>query len=199
MNKETKFKLEGEIEEQGSWGSDNRVRKKRKNYKPALLLFILLTLGFLATSVVFWMKSRDLSQSQSADEQKSDQVQILQDSLQFQSAEMLTKDSLNEALKQRIARLQEFSTETDGIFFEVQVGNFKDFNLDAYLEEMAHLRQEKHDGRNKLLLGKFRSYKKALLFENDLKRMGLRDVFIKGRIDGRLTSKEEALKVLKGK
>jgi len=81
----------------------------------------------------------------------------------------------------------------DGIFFEVQLGSFEDFDLDQYLSQLANLRQEKYDGKTKLLLGRFRSFRKALLFESDLKKMGFTEAFIVGRIDGEMVTYKEAL------
>jgi hypothetical protein len=95
--------------------------------------------------------------------------------------------------------LIENSDRTDGIFFEVQIGAFKDFNLDQYLQNLSALRQEKHDNRNKIILGKFRSFDKALLFENDIKRMGFDEAFIIGRVDGKLMPYQDALALLKKK
>lgn len=80
-----------------------------------------------------------------------------------------------------------------GVFFEIQLGNFKDFNIDKYNENLANLRQKKHDGKTKLLLARFRSFKTALLFENDLKRMRINNAFIVGRIDDKIVTYKEAL------
>lgn len=196
MQKDTKFKIEGEI--QGHEQNDaNRVIKPRKNYKTALLIFVILTVLLAGLSAFLWFKGHQESKDKASLEEQSENAASYRDSMIMQKA---TSDSLYEAnriLSERVARMQEFTPDNDGVFFEVQIGNFKDFNLDEYLNEMAHLRQEKSDGTNKFLLGKFRSYKKAMLFENDLKRMGMPDVFIKGRINGQLTSKEEALEYLR--
>jgi len=99
----------------------------------------------------------------------------------------------NIGLKRDVEILVENSEKLDGVFFEVQIGSFSDFDLDNYLEQLANLRQEKYDGKTKLLLGRFRSFKKALLFENDLKRIGMDKVFVVGRIDGVLVPYKEAL------
>jgi hypothetical protein len=199
MQKETKFKIEGEIEGPRFGVPENKTRVKRKNYKPALLFFIILSIVLLALSTYLWFwgssntKKQDFNASENASGQRT-----LTDSLQHVNT---TIDSLNILIQnqsEQIDKLRSFSpNDTSGVFFEVQIGNFKDFNLDNYLEEMANLRQEKYEGGSKFLLGKFRSYKKALLFENDLKRLGMRDVFIKGRIHGNLVSKEEALEYLR--
>jgi hypothetical protein len=49
----------------------------------------------------------------------------------------------------------------------------------------------------KLILGRFRSYKKALLFENDLRSLGVPEVFLLGRVDGRIMTFKEAMAAYK--
>lgn len=88
-------------------------------------------------------------------------------------------------------------TQEDGVFFEVQIGSFKDFDLDEYLNEMVEIRQEKDAVSTKLLLGRFRSVKQARLFENDMKRIGLKDAFVIGRVDNKLMDVDDAIEVLK--
>lgn len=188
MQNDTKFKIEGEIEGHSSGKNTGGNVVKRKNYKPALLFFILLSiLLFLLSGVLAYSHFFGSKDDPQTDGISSDSLALIQ----------AQNDSLNDILVEQqmtIDRLREESgMDSSGVYYEVQIGNFKDFNLDAYLEEMANLRQEKYEGGNKFLLGRFRSYKKALLFENDLKRLGMSDVFIKGRIEGKLVSKEEAL------
>lgn len=115
-----------------------------------------------------------------------------------------TKDSIigklkreNHQLKENMAVLQPQNLTPDGIYFEVQLGAFQNFNLDQYLTEMAEIRQEKHDDKNKLLLGRFTDLNKALRFENDLKRIGVTGAFIVGRIDGELVKKEVAIQAMR--
>lgn len=56
----------------------------------------------------------------------------------------------NDTLKRKVAQLikdneilAENNDSAGGVFFEVQIGNFKNFNMDAYLGELQALRQEK--------------------------------------------------------
>ena len=199
MQNETRFKIEGEIEGYGQNDAENKVRTKRKNYKPALLFFVMVSVILLGINAFLWFKLSEASKGNDNDSDEAVQAEMYADRIRRMQNEQDSLSNLVQEFKAMVARLQEFSNDSEGVFFEIQIGNFKDFDLDDYLEEMANLRQEKYDGGSKFLLGKFRSYKKALLFENDLKRMGLRDVFIKGRIDGQLTSKEEALQYLRNK
>jgi hypothetical protein len=52
-----------------------------------------------------------------------------------------------------------------------------------------------YDKRDMLLLGRFKSFQKALLFENDLKKSGLKNVYLIGRVDGRIMTYKEALAI----
>ena len=106
----------------------------------------------------------------------------------------------NDTLKRKVAQLikdneilSENNDSAAGVFFEVQIGNFKNFNLDAYLSELQALRQEKTGNSSRLCLGRFRSFSKATLFEKDIEKMGFPEAFLIGRIDGKLVNYQEAL------
>ncbi len=84
-----------------------------------------------------------------------------------------------------------------GVFFEIQIGSFTDFNIDKYNQNLANLRQEKYNKKTKFLLGRFRSFKKALIFESDLKKMGIKHAFMVGRIDEKIVTYNVAIEALK--
>jgi|GEM_PF-3775199 len=87
----------------------------------------------------------------------------------------------------------------DGVFFEVQLGAFQDFNLDDYQAELASLRQE-GDVTHKFTFAKFRSYQRAEKLKNDLQRMGVTGAFVVGRINGRRVEDiQEAIKASRSK
>ena len=147
----------------------------------------------IATIVGFSLYNKTLKESVSDMEQKLVQRA---DSNSGNEELVVKYDSLlkeNIKLQRDVEILVESSGNLDGVFFEVQIGSFTDFDLDNYLQRLAHLRQEKYDGKTKLLLGRFRSFRKALLFENDLKKIGMKSVFVVGRIDGKLVPYKEAL------
>jgi hypothetical protein len=81
----------------------------------------------------------------------------------------------------------------DGVFFEVQIGAFEHFNLDKYMQELARLRKEEVDVINKYTLGKFRDFKMAKAFNEDIKKMGVADAFIVGKIDGQRVDLQDAV------
>ena len=127
----------------------------------------------------------------------------LQKNLKVLNQKLQDQNATNDSLANIILKLQkdnELLSENHepptGIFFEVQLGSFNDFDMDSYLQNLAALRQEKHDAKTKLLLGRFRSFKKAMMFENDLKQMGINNVFLVGRIDHKIVTFQEALNAL---
>lgn len=107
-----------------------------------------------------------------------------------------SNDSLSIALA-RLKLANDVLTEnldpSKGMFFEVHMNFSGDFDLVQYKTELASLISAEYDGREKLVLGRFRSFKKALLFENDLKKMGLKDLYLLGRVDGKIMTFKEAL------
>lgn len=192
----SKFKLAGDIEaERQSEYVKKELEQVRSGLKIWKILSIVLAALLLLVVFVALMIKRnaDNGNTSSAD-------QIVIDSLEQRNEIMRHRlDSLiisNSELQRDNEILTENSGDLKGVYFEVQLGSFSDFDLDQYLEQLANLRQEKYDGKSKLLLGRFRSFKKALLFESDLKRMGFKEAFIVGRIDGKLVTYKEALQTV---
>ena len=71
----------------------------------------------------------------------------------------------------------------EGVFFEVQLGAFQDFNLDQYQADLLALRQE-GDATRKFTFGRFRDYAQAEKLKNDLQRMGVSGAFVVARVNG---------------
>jgi len=192
----SKFKLEGDIEAERQ---SEYVKKELEQYRNRTrnLQIGSISLGVLLLLAVVWglMGNR----ANSVNGLGTDEQMII-DSLTLRTENLQMKlDSLinsNSELQRDNEILSENSNDLSGVFFEVQLGSFNDFDLDHYLENLANLRQEKYDGNTKLLLGRFRSFKKALLFESDLKNMGFEQAFIVGRINGELVTYKEALQAV---
>jgi hypothetical protein len=89
--------------------------------------------------------------------------------------------------------LVEQTDTQQGVFFEVQIGAFEHFNLDQYAQELARLKKEEVDVMDKYTLGKFRDFKMAKAFNEDIKKMGVVDAFIVGKIDGQRVDLQEAV------
>ncbi|MEN8811161.1 MAG: hypothetical protein ABF272_07185, partial [Flavobacteriales bacterium] len=106
----------------------------------------------------------------------------------------------NDSLRLVLAKLQisnDLLTENysagEGIYFEVHMDFSGDFDLAQYKTELAKQLSNEFDERDKLILGRFKSFRKALLFENDLKKMGLKNLYLLGRVDGNIMTFKEAL------
>jgi hypothetical protein len=93
--------------------------------------------------------------------------------------------------------LSEQSDTQQGVFFEVQIGAFEHFNMEKYMQELAQLKKEQIDAMDKYTLGKFRIFKMAQQFNNDIKKMGIADAFIVGKIDGQRVDLQEAVNASK--
>jgi hypothetical protein len=89
--------------------------------------------------------------------------------------------------------LIEQSDTQEGVFFEVQIGAFEHFKLDQYMQELARLKKEQIDMMDKYTLGKFRTFKTAQEFNSDIKKMGILDAFIVGKVNGQRVDLQEAV------
>lgn len=189
-----KFILDGRIEDRGSDpNSKSAMQRQLQIYRylfGASILAILTFAGLFTWSLNSGIKQKRELDNMATELSAARELTRISDSL---SARLDTLSKKVALLERDNELLIENSEQLDGVFYEVQIGSFTDFDLDNYLEQLANIRQEKYDGKTKLLLGRFRSFRKALLFENDLKKLGLTEVFIVGRIDGRLVPYKEAL------
>lgn len=190
----SKFKLEGEAHEnRASEYIDQQIELGKSKQRVTIAALAILCFLLLVWASISQYKLQRASQSIAQTEKYREQTNTM-----MQQVENVT--NLQDSLENIIYKLRtenEILAENydppQGVFFEIQLGNFVNFNIDKYNENLANLRQEKHNGKNKLLLARFRSFKKALLFENDLKRMGIDNAFIVGRIDDKIVTYKDAL------
>lgn len=104
-------------------------------------------------------------------------------------------DSLNNELDKQKVAIEFYNTFSDsakGVYFEIQLGMFSQFELNAYVKNLYRLRQENKENMNLILLGRFTSLSDAEEALKKIKELGLKTAFITGRIDGRIVSKEVA-------
>lgn len=190
----SKFKLEGEAHNNpASEYIEEQIELGKSKQRIIIAILSILALILLIWASISQYKLISVNQTLT----KTEKYRLQADAIM---REMKGVEFMRDSLENVIYKLQ---TENDilsenynppqGVFFEVQLGNFNDFNIDKYNENLANLRQERHDNKTKLLLGRFRSFKKALVFERDLKRMGIVNAFIVGRIDERIVTYKEAL------
>jgi hypothetical protein len=89
--------------------------------------------------------------------------------------------------------LIELSPYYTGVFFEVQIGAFENFDLDKYKDGLARLHIDYSGDLDQYTLGKFRELDMAKDFVQDIRQMGIQDAFIVAKIDGERVTVAEAL------
>lgn len=111
-----------------------------------------------------------------------------------------TLQAENEQLQKEIDSLRrvnnmliEVSPYYSGVFFEVQIGAFENFDLENYKEGLARLNIDYSGAVDQYTLGKFRDLQTALAFQKDIQKMGIKDAFIVAKIDGKRVSVKEAV------
>lgn len=195
-----KFVIDGKIEgkPESLYLRKKKVQQSKKLRLTIWILSVFSGLLFL-TCILFFVKNTNLNSTI-----RGMKKEILE-------SEHLLKENksiktLNDTLQKKIIQLQidndyliENSENTAGIFFEVQIGNFSDFNFDEYKHELKGLHQDKVGKMSKFCLGRFRSFQKAVLFENDIRKLGISSAFIIGRIDGNIVDYQVALKAYQQK
>ncbi len=190
----SKFVIDGIIEGE----PESVYLKKQKSIDSKKIRTKLFGLGFLSLllllSTLFLLYSVERTNSKLISMKQRVKLAdhlILENQSYSKTNALLQKQILQ--LKKDNDILAENHDSAKGVFFEVQIGNFYDFNIDAYMNELESLRQEKTGNNSKLILGRFRSFQKAMLFENDIKKMGFANAFLVGRIDGKLVDYQKAL------
>lgn len=110
------------------------------------------------------------------------------------------KDSLlveAQTLRRDNGRLIEAVGEPLQYGFEVQIGAFEYFDLEAYDEELVRLKVVQEEGLKKYVLGRFRKFKDAEKFLQDIRAMGVEDAFIAGVVDGKRSTVADATRATK--
>jgi hypothetical protein len=89
--------------------------------------------------------------------------------------------------------LIELSPYYTGVFFEVQIGAFENFDLEKYKEGLARLNIDYSGQLDQYTLGKFRDLEMAKDFVEDIRRIGIKDAFIVAKIDGERVTVQRAV------
>ncbi len=93
---------------------------------------------------------------------------------------ILYKDSLNSVIGQNLKNRNE-----EGYKFRIQIGAYKEINLNKYLTNLVAINQETYDSICQYTLGAFKDYQKAVVFWENIKKMGFNDSFIIATKNGR--------------
>jgi len=81
------------------------------------------------------------------------------------------------------------------IIYSVQIGAYVNFNSNLISDDITQLEEFEDNGFNKFAVGKFTTYKEAVLFRDDLKRLGFDDSFIIAKSYGEPVNITEALEL----
>ena len=88
------------------------------------------------------------------------------------------------------------SSTTDlAIVYSVQIGAYNNFRSNLISEDITQLEAFEDSGFNKFAVGKFTTYKEAVLLRHDLKRIGFKDCFIIAKSYGVPVNMKEALEL----
>ena len=117
-------------------------------------------------------------------EQRLVQQQMDLDSLRHQLAD----------LELEYAPLQKYLDSAEGVYFEVQIGQYRYVDLIAYQPGLVDLRQASENGIHQILLGRYEQLEQAESLLSLVHRVGLRTAFIVGRINGRIVPMDEAIR-----
>lgn len=188
------FKIDGTIHDKAISSYINEQIEVNKQ-KQRLVIVILAV-----CAAVFFIWAAISQYRFIAMEKEIAQTKIDKKNIKLIKQELKLSDVLLDSMQNVVYKLQkendylaEKSDKASGIFFEVQLGSYKNFDLDEYTDNLTNLRQADKGGSTILLLGRFRSFKKALLFEKELKQIGIENAFVVGRIDDNIVSYQEAL------
>lgn len=155
---------------------------------------IILILWFITLLILFYSEFMitengktkvELSTNKARNEKLLSEIQIMKSQVESYKLELAESASGN---KER----------TEGVWYEVQIGAFKDFNLDQYKDSLVNMKIDANSLK-RLTLGSFDKYAQASKFKKDIRRMGIRDAFIIGKINGERVKIKQAISAEKEK
>lgn len=71
-----------------------------------------------------------------------------------------------------------------GTVYKVQIGLYKQFNINKYFEQPRYIGYEEVDGMNRYIISYFPDEEVAKSFVADVRKMGIKDAFVSKYIDG---------------
>jgi len=85
-----------------------------------------------------------------------------------------------------VARVQTAITNKaeKGTVYKVQIGLYKEFNINKYFEQPRYIGYEEVDGLNRYIISYFGDEEIAKGFVKDVRKMGIKDAFVSKYIDG---------------
>ncbi len=77
------------------------------------------------------------------------------------------------------------ATPKEGTVFKVQIGLYKEFNINKYFEQPRYIGYEDVDGLNRYIISYFKDEAVAMQFLDDVRKMGIKDAFVAKYVDGK--------------
>lgn len=71
-----------------------------------------------------------------------------------------------------------------GTVYKVQIGLYKEFNINKYFDQPRYIGYEEVDGMNRYIISYFPDEEIAKKFVEDVRKMGIKDAFVSKYIDG---------------
>ena len=81
------------------------------------------------------------------------------------------------------------------IVYSIQIGAYTNFSSNLISDDITQLEEFEENGFNKFAIGKFTTYKEAVMLRDDLKRVGFKDCFIIAKSYGMPVDIKEALQL----
>jgi len=81
------------------------------------------------------------------------------------------------------------------IVYSIQIGAYTNFSSNLISKDITQMEEFEENGFNKFSIGKFMTYKEAVLLRDDLKRVGFKDCFIIAKSYGMPVNISEALQL----
>jgi len=184
-SKKDKLRIEAfEKETQRLRNVSRRQSAKITNLRKAVLFmaffFVSLLVVLLLKGMVNFSGDTMVKSNIQTDSLRIEQKQLLEKNQSLSTTLALYRDSLNKIVDKNIAQRGEA-----GYKYRVQIGAFKEINLNDYSINLATINQETYDSIFQYTLGIFDDYQKAVEFWDNIKKMGFNDSFIIATKDGR--------------
>ncbi|MFA0963465.1 SPOR domain-containing protein [Roseivirga sp. BDSF3-8] len=163
---------------------ERRLKKSRKRnrFVSGLLMIVLIITALLGIYIIM---------GEVAEPPFGKWPGIRKERNQLREEKVRLKDRLD-SLKSVNLLLLEHSDTATGLYYQVQIGAFRDFDLSGYREQLLGLGIETVGDVNKYTLGRFSSFERARSFRRDIIRLGIDSAFIIAYLNGELIDVREA-------
>lgn len=103
-----------------------------------------------------------------------------------QEIAIMRGDNVEDADSEVVARVQTRinNAPQKGTVYKVQIGLYKDFNINKYFDQPRFIGYEEVDGMNRYIISYFPDEEVAKAFVADVRKMGIKDAFVTKYIDG---------------